>query len=432
MKTLYLECAMGAAGDMLCAALLELLPDPKAFLERVNALGLPEVTVSAAPAEKCGIKGTHFAVRVGGVEEESQDVHHGHTHDHDHGHAHDHEHHHHDHEGHGHGHDHAHDGHHEHHHTHCSLGDIESLLQSLSLPEKVHQDALAVYRLIADAESQAHGVPVEQIHFHEVGNLDAVADVVTACLLMAEIAPQQVLASPVHVGSGQVRCAHGILPVPAPATATLLQGIPMYGGGIQGELCTPTGAALLRHFCSAFGPMPPLAVSAIGYGMGKKDFPQANALRAFLGETQDRAEEIIELSCNLDDMTPEALGYAQEQLLAASALDVYTQAIGMKKNRPGILLTCLCRPEQVEAMTGLLLRHTTTLGVRQAAFARHCLERTMETIKTPHGPVRFKVASGHGISRAKPEYDDLAAIARRENLSLTQVEKTAWAAFEKK
>ena len=214
------------------------------------------------------------------------------------------------------------------------MHDVEHVVSHMAVSDKVKRDILAVYGLIAQAESRVHGVPVPEIHFHEVGTLDAIADVTAVCLLMEELSPDQVAASPVHVGCGQVQCAHGLLPVPTPATAELLRDIPIYGGEIRGELCTPTGAALLRHFVTSFGPVPAMRTEAIGYGMGKKDFPAANCVRALLGETRDQTDLVVELSCNLDDMGAEDIGFAMEQLLAAGALDVYTLPIGMKKKLP--------------------------------------------------------------------------------------------------
>ncbi len=432
MKTLYLECNMGAAGDMLAAALLELHPDPQGFVERMNRLGLPGVEFAAQPAVKCGITGTHVSVTIHGEEEESQDVHlHAHSHEHVHetvqeealhGHSHNHDHEH-DHE-HDHAHAHEHDHGHTHgHHHHAGLGDIRHILSHLEIPQEVRADAEEVYQLIAQAESRAHGRPVEEIHFHEVGTLDAVADVVAVCWLLHDLAPEQIVASPVHVGCGQVRCAHGILPVPAPATATILQGVPTYGGAVEGELCTPTGAALLKHFVQRFGPAPVMRVEKTGYGMGKKDFAAANCVRAMLGQSGSASgrETVLELCCNLDDMTGEALGFAQEQLLEAGALDVFTQPIGMKKGRPGVLLTVLCREEDRERFVGLLFAHTTTLGVREHLCARYTLERSQETAETPWGPVGRKVSTGWGVTRNKPEYEDLARIAREQGLSLEQV-----------
>ena len=289
------------------------------------------------------------------------------------------------------------------------------------MPEAVREDARAVYRSIADAESRVHGAPVDQIHFHEVGTLDALADVVGVCWLMHRLAPDAVYASPVHVGSGQVKCAHGILPVPAPATALLLEGIPCYGGAVRGELCTPTGAALLRRFVTKFGPMPPLCIGKIGYGMGTKDFYAANCVRAILGRSDAQPKQIVELCCNLDDMTPEEVGFAMERLFDAGALDVFTTPIGMKKNRPAVLLTCMCREETREAILETLFRHTTTLGVRASRCDRYTLTRTARTVDTAHGPVRVKSAEGFGVKREKAEFDDLARIARETGRSLREV-----------
>ena len=418
MKTLYLECGMGAAGDMLTAALLELTEDRQAFVDQMNALGLPGVRVCAEPAVKCGITGTHMKVTVNGMEEEAGDDHH-------HGHDHDHDHHHHEHE-HGHDHhDHHHDHEHDHHHTHhhASVGEINVLIDSLPVSDRVKADAKAVYALIAEAESKVHGRPVTEIHFHEVGTMDAVADVVGVCLLMEQLAPEQVIASPVHTGSGHVHCAHGILPVPAPATALILEGIPSYSAGVKGELCTPTGAALLKHFVSRFGDRPVMSVSAVGYGMGKKDFDRANCLRAFLGESEGEREQITKLECNLDDMTGEDIGFATEQLLAAGARDVFTQPVYMKKNRPGILLSVICLPEEADRLAEVMMKHTTTLGIRRQDMSRYALRRRVETVSTAHGEVRVKRAAGMGAERVKPEYEDLAAIAREKGLSLDDVRR---------
>jgi len=388
MKTLYLDLSMGAAGDMLAAALLELLPDPQGFIDRFNALGIPRVAVSAGRAEKCGIQGTRFCVSVDGAEEDE------HLHEHEH-----------------------------HHHHHSSLHGIEHIVGDLRLDATVEADVLAVYRSIAEAESAVHGVSMDEIHFHEVGTLDAVADVTAVCLLMHELGADEIVASPVHVGAGTVRCAHGVLPVPAPATALLLRGVPCYGGAIQSELCTPTGAALLRRFVTRFGAMPLLTPEKIGYGLGKKDFEQANCLRAILGETAGESETIVQLQCNLDDMTGEALGFAMERLYDAGAVEVFTVPAGMKKNRPGVLLTALCREEQKEAVAAAMLRHTTTLGVREQSLRRHVLTRRVETVETPLGALRVKCAEGGGVTKRKWEYDDLARAARERGLSLAEAER---------
>lgn len=406
MKTLYLDCSMGAAGDMLAAALLELLPDPDAFAAELNALAIPGVRFSREASVKCGITGTHLQVTVHGEEEDAHDHHHAHSHDHHHDHAH------------AHHHDHAHI-----HHHHASLHNIEHIVRGhLSLPTAVADNVMAVYRLIADAESKAHGKPVSEIHFHEVGTMDAIADITAVCLLMHRLAPDEIIVSPVHVGSGQVHCAHGILPVPAPATATILQDVPIYGGSIQGELCTPTGAALLKHFADSFGEMPVMRTSAIGYGMGKKDFPAANCVRALLGERSAASDDVIELCCNIDDMTGEAIGYAFDKLFAAGALDVYTIPIGMKKSRPGHLLHVICREAEKDALVRALFAHTTTIGIRENRFRRYTLDRRIETIETADGPVRRKCSTGYGVSREKFEHDDLARIADAQGLSLREAE----------
>lgn len=397
MKTLYLDCGMGAAGDMLAAALLELLPDPGAFVAELNALGFPGVHIRTEPAVKCGITGTHFAVTVHGQEEGHGQHHHHHHHEHEHKHA------------------------HEHHHS--GLHEIEHIVQGhLALPERVKRDVLAVYRQLAEAESHAHGVPVSDIHFHEVGTMDAIADITAVCLLMDRLAPGEVIASPVHTGSGQVRCAHGILPVPAPATAYLLRDVPIYGGTVQGELCTPTGAALLKHFVTRFGDMPVMRVSAIGYGCGKKDFEAANCVRALLGETENAAGSVLNLSCNLDDMTAEAVSFAMERLFDAGALEVYTLSAGMKKSRSGLLLRVICRPQDRETIVQTIFRHTSTIGIRESVNRRYVLEREIQTVDTAYGPVRKKISQGFGVTRTKYEYEDLARIAREQNLSLKEAE----------
>lgn len=397
MKTLYLDCGMGAAGDMLAAALLELLPDPGAFVAELNVLGFPGVHIRTEPAVKCGITGTHFAVTVHGQEEGHGQHHHHHHHEHEHKHA------------------------HVHHHS--GLHEIEHIVQGhLALPERVKRDVLAVYRQLAEAESHAHGVPVSDIHFHEVGTMDAIADITAVCLLMDRLAPGEVIASPVHTGSGQVRCAHGILPVPAPATAYLLRDVPIYGGTVQGELCTPTGAALLKHFVTRFGDMPVMRVSAIGYGCGKKDFEAANCVRALLGETENAAGSVLNLSCNLDDMTAEAVSFAMERLFDAGALEVYTLSAGMKKSRSGLLLRVICRPQDRETIVQTIFRHTSTIGIRESVNRRYVLEREIQTVDTAYGPVRKKISQGFGVTRTKYEYEDLARIAREQNLSLKEAE----------
>lgn len=404
MKTLYLECNMGAAGDMLMAALLELTDAPTKFLEKINSLGLSGVQVSSQLENKCGINGTKVTVLING-EEEGEQVHCDEEH---------HDHHHH--------HAHCDEEHHEHHHSHSQIKDIKLIIDNLNVSDNVKKHSLEVYNIIAEGESAVHGIPVEQIHFHEVGNMDAIVDIVGVCMLLEELEIDKIVASPIHVGSGQVHCAHGILPVPAPATAYILKNVPIYGGKIKGELCTPTGAALLKHFATEFGSMPIMKVEKVGYGMGTKNFDAANCLRAMLGETEDCVGEVVEIACNLDDMTGENIGFAMEILMENGALDVYTTPIGMKKSRPATMLTCMCNLHDRQNMTKLIFKHTTTLGVREYRCNRQILSRNMRTIETQYGPVRLKESEGFSIKKQKPEYDDIAKIAKENNLSIKEVE----------
>ncbi len=363
MRVLYLDCGMGAAGDMLTAALLALLDKDEhdQFLRDINAALGGKAVVTAEPAVKCGVQGLHVHVVINGEEE-------GHEHRH-------------------------HDG--EHHHHHTGIKEIRELIESLPLSDAVREDALQIFNSIARAESEVHGTDMEHIHFHEVGSIDAVADVLGVCLLMEKLAPELVVA---------------------------LRGIPWYEGEIKSELCTPTGAALLRWFVNSWQTAPVLRVETCGYGMGTKDFGQLNAVRALLGDMEDE-EDLYVLACNLDDMTGEELGFAQERLFEAGALDVWTAPIGMKKGRPGVLLSVLCRPERTHELTACLFKHTTTLGVREDYVRRYTLRRDMRTADTPWGPVSVKTASGYGVTREKPEYEDLAKIARENNLSLREVKE---------
>ena len=421
MKTLYIECHMGAAGDMLMSALYELLEDKEGFLKTMNGLGLPGVHVEAAPGVSGGIAGTHMKVTVHGQEELEHDHdHHGHEHDHHHDHGHDHHHHDHDHD-HSHAHEHEHE--HEHHHHHATPGHIAEIIDALALPEEVKANARAVYDAIARAEAKAHGCPVGDVHYHEVGALDAVADVTGVCYAIYLLKPDRVVVSPVHVGSGTVKCAHGIMPVPAPATANLLAGVPVYGGEVMGELCTPTGAALLTHFAQSFGPMPPMSGSAVGCGVGTKVFAgRANCVRAFLGEGAQSANgSITELVCNIDDMTPEALAFAAARLLELGALDVYTVPGTMKKGRPGHVLTVLCEEDQEAELARAVLEQTTTIGLRVRRCGKYFLTPGSRTVETPWGPVQVKTAQGFGVSKAAPEYESAAALARANGLPIQTV-----------
>ncbi len=390
MRTLYFECAMGAAGDMLMGALYELCPEKERFLADMNAL-LPGVRLEAEAVRRQGIAGTHMRVAVHGQEE-------------------------------------GHDRHHEHHHhEHHSLADIEAMIDGFSLPQAVRESAKSTYGLIAQAESEAHGVDVGEVHFHEVGALDAVMDVTGVCYLLHLLSPEVVCASTVTVGSGMVHTAHGLLPVPAPATARLLTGVPVTAGDIETELCTPTGAALLRTFAQSFGPMPDGTVLGCGYGCGTKDFPRANCLRAFLLDTaavlEGSNDRIVELKANIDDMTGEAMGFAMERLLEAGAVDVSYAPVYMKKDRPGVVLTCLCRPEDADRLAREMLRHTSTFGVRRTDCPRYAMSVSSAEVETVYGSVPRKTGTGYGLVKSKPEYEAMAEAARMQGVPLAEVRR---------
>lgn len=388
MKILYIECSMGVAGDMLMGALYELLNDEdrKKFTDKMNSLGIEGLHVEAVPSVKCGINGTHMNVTIDGHEE--LESHHS-----------------------------------EHHHHHgASMHDIRHVIDAAGISENVKKNAVEVYECIAQAESRVHGKSADEIHFHEVGSKDAMADVIGCCMLIDIIGADRIVVSPVTTGFGNVRCAHGILPVPAPATALILNDVPLRAGSIEGELCTPTGAALVKHYADEFGNMPQMTVSRIGYGMGTKDFAAANCVRVFVGIQATRtAKTIVQLCCNIDDMTAEELGYAVELLMDEGALDVYTTAIGMKKSRPGTLLTVMCREEDRERIAGLIFRNTTTLGMRVYHCERMILERSEKTLHTEFGDVICKEASGYGVVRSKLEYDDVRRLAKSSGRSIREI-----------
>lgn len=403
MKQLYLDLGMGAAGDMLTAALLELCPHKDGIIKKLNSLNIPGVHYEREIMKKSAICGTHMHVIVNGSEEEC-----GHEHE---------------------------EGHHEHsHHHHISMSDIGEIVSKLNTSEKIKKQILDVYNIIADAESRVHGEPVSQIHFHEFGNMDAIADVAAVCILINELNIGKIVVSPVHTGSGFVMCAHGKLPVPAPATALILEGVPYYSDGLKGELCTPTGAALIKYFADDFSDMPAMVVEKTGYGFGKKEFERLNCVRALLGtafqcsevtsecdNSCEKTDKVVELACNIDDMTAEEIGFATEKILEAGALDVYTISAYMKKNRPGTVICCLCHEDEREKFAKIMFKYTTTIGVRQYNCDRYILSRKTENIETDYGNVRVKKTSGYGVEREKMEYDDLSNIANKRQKSVFEV-----------
>ena len=444
MKTLYIECKMGAAGDMLMSALFELLSDEEQskFINTINRLFGSDIQIDVENKKTSGICGSHIHVKVMGIEEnpldntlheneknhvhiqESNSTHH---HDHDYKFNHD--------NNHNFNQDHS----HSHLHTHYSYESVRHIIENLDIEDTVKHNALSIYELIGNAEAKVHNTSLQNIHFHEVGSLDAMVDIVGCCILISYINPDNIICSPIHVGNGTVKCAHGVLPVPAPATAEILQQIPYYTGSIDTELCTPTGAAILRHFVDEFCDMPTMNIEKIGYGIGNKEFDIANAVRIFYGNLSSTntkiakhvssdcedylIDHILEISCNLDDMTGEELGYAMEVLLDAGALDVFFQPIYMKKNRPGVLLKCFCEKSKKELFTDLFFRHTTTRGVRYMEYDRTKLSSSFEEIQTSAGTVRNKISTGKEIRKSKLEFDDLKKIANALNISLEDAKK---------
>jgi len=370
---------------MLTAALLELTGDQPAALARLNALGIDGVAVSAHKTTRAGISGTLVDVSVNGETEYAGEAAHEHGHHHAHGQG--------------------------HHHHHATTAEIDARIDALGASDSVKGHVREVYRLIADAEAEAHGRPVAEIHFHEVGAMDAVSDVASVALLLEMLGPARIVASVPEVGSGFVRCAHGVIPVPAPATVNILKGVPFSSGAADCELLTPTGAALLRHFASEFGPMPTMSVERVGIGCGHRELEgRANVVRAFLGEARESAgsanDRIVELRANIDDMTGEDLAFACERLREAGARDVSLVPALMKKGRPGHILVVLAAEQDADALAAAVLRETSTFGVRRVDCARYALERRIE--RGADG-IRVKYGEGYGVSKLKPEFEDRAA-----------------------
>ena len=404
MRILYLDCGMGAAGDMLAGALVSLLSkeEQESFIKMINNIGVDGVKVSLSDDAKCGIAGKHFKVEIDGVEEHSHDVHeHEHHHEHEQEHGHHHEHH--------------------HHGTGPFPKELEAVAEKLNCPNDIQK----VYELLAEAEAKVHGKDVSEIHFHEVGMKDALIDIASVVYLMNKLKVDKVVVSPVNVGFGKVKCAHGILPVPAPATAELVKGIPTYAGRFEGELLTPTGAALLKYYADEFSYQPLMNVIKCGYGTGNKNFESANVVKAVLGEVTDEliSENIIELNCNVDDMSAEDMAYATKALIENGAKDAFVTPVIMKKGRSGMLLTVLCSAIDKERFVSLIFKHTSTIGIRVKETERIILNRHEETVHTKLGDVRVKYSEGYGVKREKPEFEDLRKLAVENNISVAEARK---------
>jgi uncharacterized protein (TIGR00299 family) protein len=421
MRIAYFDCFNGAGGDMLVGALLA----AGASAERVQAglagLKIPELAVRIEAVRKQGFAATKFTVvgSDGDAAASTAGAPAGaalaHVHDHGDGTPH-----------------HHHGGHAPHRH----LKHIRKILEAADLPGRVRQLSLAVFERLADAEAAAHGIDREAVHFHEVGAVDAIADVVGAMLALEDLRVERCVCSPLPVGSGTVRCDHGIMPVPAPATALLLEGVPIAPTAETGELLTPTAAAVLTTICQDFGPLPAMTVESVGFGAGTREGQTLpNLARVWIGEAgpSEPAETVVVLEANLDDAPGEWLGYAVSRLLEEGALDAYCVPIYMKKNRPGVILTVLCAPDRAAALEAVLFAETPTFGVRRHTTLRTKLDRAHETVVTAFGPIRVKVGRrGEAVLSAAPEFDDCAAAARQHCVALRVVMDAAMQAWRSK
>jgi pyridinium-3,5-bisthiocarboxylic acid mononucleotide nickel chelatase len=422
MRIGYLECFAGISGDMLLGALVDAGVSIELLRQTVSALDVG-AELDVDHVDRSGIRSAKIHVKVGGKLADADERHHGHHDDHEHAHSHErsHEHHHQD-----HGPSHA--------HSHGrNWGEIRELIGGAPLREDARALALRAFRLLAEAEAKIHGVPVEEVHFHEVGGVDAIADIVCVVTGLCSLNVDRWFASAVNVGSGHVHCAHGRLPVPAPATAELLKGVPTYAAGPKRELTTPTGAALLKALGCTFGTAPAMAADAIGYGAGTANpegFP--NVLRLMLGESADAVDRdrVVVLECAVDDASPQVIAHAMELVLESGALDAMAAAVTMKKGRLGTLLTVLTKPEDAATIEGLLFRETTTLGIRRRTEERVILGRSFVTVETAYGLIRVKVGSlGGERLNAMPEYEDCRRAAREHGAPLKLVMEAALVAF---
>jgi uncharacterized protein (TIGR00299 family) protein len=426
MRIAYLDCFAGISGDMFLGALIDAGVDPKILHDAVAALNL-NATLKIEKVDRSGISSTKVHVYEGAVlAEETQDHHHeqqAHTHQHHPKTQHQHK----------IGHTHADE------HTHGrSLTIIRNLINAATLAPAIKQTAIHTFELLGASEAKIHNVPIEKIHFHEVGAVDAIVDIVATSAGIHALAIDKWFCSPLNVGGGMVDCAHGRFPVPAPATADLLRGLPTYSAHIEKELVTPTGAAIIRALAPTFGPQPAMRVDQIGYGAGTrnpKDFP--NVLRLSLGEADEatnspNTDTVTVIETALDDLSPQILAYVAERALAEGALDVMLTPVIMKKGRPGTLLTVICNPSESQTLQQFLLRETSTLGVRIRQDNRACLERHHTTVTTPYGEIRIKIGARNGEEfNAAPEFEDCRAAAAKHNVPLKLVQQAAIAAHRR-
>jgi uncharacterized protein (TIGR00299 family) protein len=417
-RLLYFDCFSGISGDMVLGALLDAgLP----FEELKRALGSLAVSgfqVQAARVSRAGVSATKFTVhdRAHLPEPHPRD-----------GVA----------QQHGRGHSHSHDPSGPHAHQHRSLTEIFGLIDGAALSVGGRDRAKGLFRRLAEAEAAVHQTPVEQVHLHEVGALDSIIDIVGAVFALEWFGADRIVASPLNVGGGMVQSAHGLFPVPAPATVRLLGNAPIYAGPVQKELVTPTGALIVSSYASSFGPLPAMTVEHVGYGAGDHDFPSTpNVLRVLVGRPAAAArpggERVVVIECEIDDMNPQLFGVAMDRLYGAGALEVFYVAAQMKKNRPGTLLTVIAPADRLDALSEIIFRETTTIGLRHSEVDRECLRREVVQVDTPVGPVRVKLAWREGrLVNAVPEFEDCAALAAATNLPVKEVQALAVKAFER-
>jgi pyridinium-3,5-bisthiocarboxylic acid mononucleotide nickel chelatase len=410
MKTLYLDCFAGISGDMTIGALLDAGLDFEFLKSELAKLGVAGYELSLTRVDRSGINAAKFDVAL---IEQVQTTHSHHHHDHHH-HEHSHEH---------------------HHHDHRSLSTIKHLIETSALGEPVKQQASAIFQRIGEAEAKIHGMDIEAVHFHEVGAVDSIVDIVGACIGLTALGIEQIIASPLHVGFGTFTCAHGTYPIPGPAAAEILRGVPVYAKDIEGELVTPTGAAIVATLAQSFGLLPAMRIDRIGYGAGTRTYDKfPNVLRAVLGEVEsaDTTPDIVTvIEANLDDLSPQIFGHLMEQTLTAGALDLFYTPVQMKKNRPGVLLTLLCANGDRERMTALIFRETTTLGVRYREERRVILQREFVMVETAFGSIKIKVARNHDgqVMNAAPEFDDCQAAAMQHQVAVREVQLAAMQAY---
>jgi uncharacterized protein (TIGR00299 family) protein len=392
MRQAYLDGSSGISGDMFLATLLDVGLAADRLLNELKKISLGFYEFKRTRAMRAGVVGTRVEIRVPAQQ------------------------------------------------SRRNLSDIERLITGSALTDKVKERSLQAFTRLAEVEGKLHNQPPSEIHFHEVGAVDAIVDVVGGCAGLELLEISELICSPLNVGGGRVEAEHGSLPVPAPATAELLKDIPIYATGVVGELVTPTGAALVTTLASSFGPMPPMKVERIGYGAGAKDFPgHPNVARLFVGESVDAVkpqpgaagDEVVSvIEANLDDMSPQLYGYFVEQALGAGALDVTCSSVQMKKNRPGLTVTILCAPEKSDALAQLLFEQTTTIGLRIHEARRKILEREITSVETPYGAVRIKVARRDGkVLNVAPEYDDCQRLAAEKSVPLKQMILAAQVAY---